>query len=447
VRYDPIPGLMYPRYRVKKLPQFREDLYRKLFRTVRVPKELAAVTDIDTAAEVDPGLAGLEQASVDRIWEACQNLYRSGVYPMLSLCLRRRGEIVLNRSLGHSREEVVANLHTPICLFSASKSVSAVLVHLLAQQGKVNLLNPVSYYIPAFASKGKGSITLMQLLTHRGGIAKVPEGTEVELLYDHDTALAMICDSAPTDHLGRVQAYHTLTTGFIFNELIKVTTGLDAQQYLNRYISKPMGMRYFRFGLNKRDQAHVAINTTTGPASSLISAALSSVLGTHPDNAINMTNDPRFYRAIIPSANLFATAEEVSRFYQMLLDHGQWQGKQILDPLTVHGAVRSLGKFEIDRSLMLPMRYSAGFMLGGTPVGIYGLDTQYAYGHLGYANIFCWADPQRDIAVSVMNTGKLALGPHLKALPLLLHAISAECPADVDMVGDEPVYRRNRGGH
>ena len=57
-----------------------------------------------------------------------------------------------------------------------------------------------------------------------------------------------------------------------------------------------------------------------------------------------MTNDPRFYRAIIPSANLFATAEEVSRFYQMLLNHGEWQGKQILDPLTVHRATRSQGK-------------------------------------------------------------------------------------------------------
>ena len=43
-----------------------------------------------------------------------------------------------------------------------------------------------------------------------------------------------------------------------------MTTGLNAQQYLQRYISKPMGMRYFRFGLNKRDQARVAINTTTG---------------------------------------------------------------------------------------------------------------------------------------------------------------------------------------
>jgi len=424
--------------------QYGDELYQRTLRTIPVPDDLAPITDIDTASEVRPERAGLDASTVDAIWDACQELYRTGVYPLLSICLRRRGQIVLNRSLGYYRDAKVATVDTPICVFSASKSVSAVLVHLLAQQGEVNLLNPVSYYLPAFAAKGKGSITLQQLLTHRGGIAKMPKDVDVDLLFDHDTAVAMICDAVPTDHQSRVQGYHTLTTGFIFNELIKVTTGLDAQQYLHRYISKPMDMRYFRFGLNKRDQPRVAINAVTGPDIRLANWALSTLLGTHPEKAIEMTNDPRFYQAIIPSANMFATAEEMSRFYQMLLNGGQWQGKQILDPLTVHQATRSQGNFQLDRSLMLPMRYSAGFMLGGSPVGMYGLDTQYAFGHLGYANIFTWADPQRDIAVSLMNTGKLAVGPHIKALFSLLHTISGQCPSSEDMTRDEPSYHRRK---
>jgi len=427
---------------VKKLAHYRTEVYQRLFRTVAVPEDLKSVTDIDTAAEADPRSADLDPAAVDAIWEACQNLYRSGVYPLLTLCLRRRGKIVLNRSLGHYRDGEVASVTTPICLFSASKAVSAVLMHLLAEQGEVNLLNPVSYYIPAFAAKGKSGITLHQLLTHRGGIASVPDDIELEMLYDHDAALRLICEALPTDHQGRIQAYHTITTGFIFNEIIKVTTGLDAQQYLDRYIRKPMGMRYFRYGLTKRDQARVAINTCTGLDNVLINRALTGILGAHPDQAVAMTNDPRFYRAVIPSANLFGTAEEVSRFYQMLLNHGQWQGKQILNPLTVHQATRSLGPFALDKTIKLPMRYSAGFMLGGSPVGMYGMNTQYAYGHLGYANIVCWADPQRDIAVSLMNTGKLAIGPHLKALPALLHTISAQCQPVVDMEGDVPLYHK-----
>lgn len=426
------------------LAQRRQDYFQQLFRTIDVADDLSPLTDIDSAAEVDPESINFDPDSLDRIWEACQNLYRSGVYPLLSLCLRRQGEILLNRSIGHSHEGKVASVNTPICLFSASKAISAVLVHLLAEQGKINLLNPVSYYIPAFAAKGKGSITIHQLLAHRGGVPSVPEGVELEMLYDHDAALKMICEAQPNDHQAKIQAYHAITGGFIVNELIRVTTGLNAQQYLDKHIRKPMGMRYFRYGLTKRDQAGVAINTTTGLDSTLLNNALTSVLGAHPDKAVEMTNDPRFYSSIIPSANLFGTAEEVSRFYQMLLNHGRWQGKQILDPLTVHRAVRPLGKIELDKTLMLPMRYSAGFMLGGSPIGIYGKETQYAYGHLGYANIFCWADPQRDISVSLMNTGKLTLGPHLKALPTLLGAISVECEPVVDMESDIPVYHRVR---
>lgn len=423
-----------------QIAQLPRRYYQKLFRTVDVPADLAPVTSIDKAGEVDAQATALPRAAVDAIWDACQDLYRTGVYPLLSLCLRHRGEIVLNRTIGHSQAGKVATLDTPICLFSASKSVSAVLIHLLAEQGKINLLDPVAYYIPAFAAKGKGSITIQQMLAHRGGVPRVPDGIDPELLYDHDAALAMVCAAQPTNHQAAIQAYHAITSGFLVNELIKVTTGLNAQQYLNKYIRQPMGMRYFRYGLTKREQALAATNVSTGLDNPLINRALSKVLGAHPDTAVDMTNDPRFFRSIIPSANLFGTAEEVSRFYQMLLNHGHWNGRQILDPLTVHRAVRPLGRAELDKTLLLPMRYSAGFMLGGAPIGLYGKDTAFAYGHLGFANIFSWADPQRDIAVSIMNTGKLVVGPHLKALPKLLWTISSECPQLIDMDSYTPIY-------
>lgn len=424
--------------------KYRKVYRKRLFRTVDIPDNLAEVTDVDVESEVVPAEVDMSDESVDAIWSACEDLYRSGVYPMLSFCLRRRGEIVLNRSMGEYQPGRIAGIDTPVCLFSASKAVSAVLVHLLDEQGHVNLLNPVSHYIPAFAARGKGSITLQQLLSHRGGVPRVPEDVELDVLFDHDTALDLICSSEATNHSGAQQAYHAITSGFIFAELIKITMGMSAQQYLKKYIADPMGMRYFRYGLTQRDQARVAVNQVTGLKVHLLDNQLAGVLGTHPESAIDLTNDPRFYRAILPSVNIFATAEEVSRFYQMLLDHGQWQGEQILDPLTVHRAVRPLGRLEIDRSLMLPMRYSAGMMLGGSPVGIYGMDTEYAYGHIGYANIFAWADPQRDIAVSLMNTGKAVLGPHLVPLIKLLGKISGACEPVVDMQSDEPAYRRAR---
>lgn len=412
---------------MKQLSKLSQHWLKKQLRMVDVPEDLRTITDIDREAEVDPHSVDLTQEAIFAIWEACQNLYRTGAYPLLSLCVRRRGEIVMNRSIGYLDDERIATTQSPICLFSASKAVTAMLIHLLAEQGKIRLNDPVSRYLPAFGQHGKDHITILQLLSHRGGVPRVPNGIDTELLFDHEAALELVCAAEPDNNAGNVQAYHAITSGFVFNELIKITTGLNAQQYLDRTIRKPMGMRYFRYGLTKREQADVALNTSTGLDSALINRALASVLGADPGTVVELTNDPRFYKAIIPSANLFATAEEVSRFFQMLLNNGRWQGQQLLAPETVQAATHPLGPMKLDRSLMLPMRYSGGFMMGGSPVGIYGLETEQAYGHLGFANIFCWADPQREIAVSLMNTGKLALGAHLKALPLMLNAISSNC--------------------
>lgn len=421
---------------------YKKRLYKKVFRTIDVPEDLADITDIDHASEISPASVALDDTAIDMIWDAAEDLYRTGVYPMLSLCIRRQGEIVMNRTLGYARDEIEATTNTPICLFSSSKCVSAVLIHLLAQQGHIHLMDPVSYYIPEFAAKGKGGISILQLLSHRAGVPSIPEGTPTELLFDHEKALQLICEAEPTDHMGRIQAYHAITGGFIIDELIRVTNGMNAQQYLNRYISKPMGMRYFRYGLTKRDQAKAALNALTGPNIELINRGLKSVMGAEPSEIVELTNDDRFFGAIVPSANLYATGEEVSRFFQMLLNGGAWEGKQILDPLTVYKATRALGKSELDKSLMLPMRYSPGFMLGGTPYGMYGPNSEHAYGHLGFSNIMCWADPERDIAVSFMNTGKLALGPHLKTFPALIGSIAEQCDTLVDMTETVPSYHR-----
>lgn len=427
---------------IKLFKQTTEKLYNRVFRAVEVPADLDSITDIDHASEVDPARVELDASAVDNIWTQTQDYYRCGMQPMLSLCVRRKGEIIINRAIGHAREGVLARADTPVCLFSASKAVSAVLIHLLAEQGKIHLLDPVSYYIPQFANKGKGGISILQLLSHRGGIPNLPKGQSMEVLLDHQAALEVLCNTAPQDVLGRVQSYHAVTSGVIMDELVRVTTGQTIKQFLDRHIRKPMGMRYFHYGVPKRDRAVVAHDSVTGPKIGLIDSFLQGIIGVDPDDIGMFTSDERFYDAVFPSANLFSTAEESSRFYQMLLNHGSWEGKQILAPLTVHKATHSFGKAEMDKSLGAPMRFSAGFMLGGSPIGLYGRHSEYAYGHLGYANIITWADPARDIAVALMNTGKLVLGPQLKSFINLIGTIAAQCPPIHDMEGDIPTYHR-----
>ena len=423
-------------------PCLNRKTLRKHFRPIAVPDDLEPITDIDKRREVAPEEVGLESRAVEAIWGDMQKLYRSGMYPFLSICLRREGRILLNRSIGFQRgdadspDAVVGGLNTPVCLFSASKAISAMLLHLLAEQGRIHLLDPISYYIPDFAANGKGFITVYQLLAHRAGVPGLGEEVDPALLYDREQALARICAAEPLDRHGRIAAYHAVTGGYIIDELIRVTTGLDVQQYMDRHVRKPMGMRYFRFGVTRRDLPRVAEHVSTGPRpGKWIGTMLKNVLGIDMEAAVELSNSEEFRTAVLPSANIYCTAEEAGRFFQMLLDYGRYGDKQVMQPLTVHRAIQEAGKAQMDASLKMPMRYSAGFMLGGSPVGMYGPNTQYAYGHLGLSNVMCWADPERDISVAILNTGKPVLGNHMLSLFGLLAGISRRCPRNRDVLG------------
>lgn len=415
---------------------------RDFFRGIEVPETLYGITDIDEKSEINPQDVDFTHGEVNKIWAAVEDFYRTGMYPGLSFCLRRKGQIVLNRSIGYARgiqpeegldEPVLMTTDTPVCLYSASKAVMAMVVHKLAEEGHVDLLSPVSLYIPEFGQKGKKNISIYQMLAHRGGFPMIEGNVPMETMFDRERVLDIIYNTEALCPEGRVQAYHAVTSGFIADELVRVTTGKTIQEYMKEKFSDPMEMKYFTFGVDKNVRKKVARNYVTGMRNGkLIEGVLSKVFGVSIDTATELSNSDEFMNAIVPSANLYATAEEMSRFYEMLIDAGKYKDHQIMQPVTIQKAVREASGVRLDKGVFLPLRFSAGFMLGGKPVGMYGANTHHAFGHLGFSNIFCWGDPERDIAVSILTTGKPIIGNHILALPKLMHAISSLCtPCEV----------------
>lgn len=410
-------------------------------RRIQVPKDLSAITSIAISSnngthEANPSWLGMTEADRDAIWEAAEGLYRTGMYPALQLCIRRHGEVLINRTIGHVRgngpkergDKVLATTETPFCLFSASKAITAMLVHLLEEQGMINLLNPVSYYIPEFARNGKKNITIQQILAHRAGIATLQQEVDTEKLFDHDFIMNALYDARPTTVHGREQAYHALTGGYVLGELVLRVTGMDIKEFMRVNVQEPMGFKYFNYGVTPEQYPDVARNYFTGlPLVFPISLALERVLGASLETAIEVSNDPRFYEQIIPAGNITATAEEASSFFQCLLNGGEIGGKRIFQPVTIERAIREVSKMEMDRVLHMPMRYSAGMMLGDYPVGLYGPSTPRAFGHLGLTNNFCWADPERAISVSLLTSGNPVVGTHVLALLRFLTTVSKRC--------------------
>jgi CubicO group peptidase (beta-lactamase class C family) len=404
--------------------------------TCYVPDDLNQV--IRSKDEVAAELGGLTEKQVQKIWDSVECLYKTGNYPLITLCLRRQGQILLNRSIGYAQgntpdglgaDAKIGTPDTPVCLFSASKMVTAMLVHMLDERGDLNLLDPISYYIPEYGVNGKRRATLFHMLSHRGGIPRIDGEITPELLFDEKEILKRLCAAKPVSPSGTHLAYHAVTAGYILGEVIKRVTGQSVREYLAEHIEKPMGLDYFNYGLKPEYRADVAMNYATGMHPGLgTDRYLKHVLGAGLQTAVDITNDTRFMDIICPAGNIYTSAEQSGRFFEMLLSGGEYQGKQIMSAKTVFRSTLPTSGVSIDRSLLAPMRYALGPMLGSNPVGLFGPMTGQAFGHIGFSNILCWADPERDISVSLLTTGKSVVGTHLPALTKMLYQISNNCP-------------------
>lgn len=402
-------------------------------RRVLMPEDLGSITTRDAAAECEPYAGDLRKHDVAAVWAGVETMFRSGLYPAISFSLRRRGRVLLKRAIGYSRggfasegiEPELCTPDTPVCLFSASKAVTAMLIHKLAEQGALGLDQPVADYLPAYAARGKGGTTLRHLLAHTAGIPRLPmKKADPKILLDWDQVIDLLCAAAPASPSGHEQSYHALTAGYILGEVAQRATGRGLPQLLREAFARPMGLDCFRYGLAPADRPRAALNYATGPRTWFPASWLARrVLGVGFEEATEISNTPEFMKAVIPAGNLYATADDAGAFYQMLLDKGRWRGKQILQPETIAAAVKPEGPLRWDGSLRVPVRFSAGFVLGERWIGLYGPRCQQAFGHLGFMNILTWADPERDISVSLLSTGKTLSLDSIGAMAPLLAAI------------------------
>lgn len=392
-----------------------------------VPEKLRDVTTLGDEALPEPH--GVTRGQIGDLWGHLEDVYKTGMHPAMQVCIRREGEIVLHRAIGHSRGNApgdpitahkrVVDLDTPINIFSASKAVTAMLVHKLAWQGVLHLDDWVSDYIPEFARHGKERITLRHLLAHRAGLPNLPpESMDLDLLTDSERVVEIMCDAELRSRPGRILAYHAVTGGFVLGAVIERATGKNLRDVLREEISNPLGLEQLNYGVAPEQVDQVALNAFTGPQPPWpLSKILEGALGTGLEEIVELSNDPRFITGVIPSANIFTTANEMSTFFQCLLDAGMHNGTKVFNRRCVRHAVAEQSYREIDFTLMAPIRYGLGFMLGSKGPGLFGRDTEHAFGHVGLSNVFCWADPERKVSVALLSTGKPLVSWHV--FPLL----------------------------
>ncbi|HTJ47155.1 MAG TPA: serine hydrolase domain-containing protein [Kofleriaceae bacterium] len=392
---------------------------RRGLETLVVPFDAGEVTRV-SPSEAEPGAAAMTREDVDAIWRSVVAAYETGLYPALALCVRRRGHVVIDRSIGHLQGNepgaprdayrVVATPATMFNLFSASKMVTAMLVHLCDQRGLLHLDDPVAHYIPEFGAHGKHRITIRHVLTHRAGIPHIPPDlADPSLLERPSDILDLLCAQKPTWAPGRRLAYHALTGGYVLAAVIERVTGAPIRTLLKE-VRDALGMSGFDYGVPAARMHEVAQNAFTGPpVVPPLAQVIRRALSVDFHDAVRISNDPRFLQAVIPAGNIMATANEASRFMQLLLDGGA----PVFEERTIRRAVAETSYLEVDLTLGAPVRYSMGFMLGARWASVYGMHTPRTFGHLGFTNVVVYADPDRELAVALMTSGKPALSPGL----------------------------------
>jgi CubicO group peptidase (beta-lactamase class C family) len=419
---------------VPRLPAVPDPLRR-----IRVPQDLDEVTT-RSAVEEAAAAGGMEAEAVERVWGAALRLYRTGMYPAVALCVRRRGRVVLDRAIGHARgngpadppesAKELATPQTPFVIFSAAKAMTAMVAHLLDERGLIHVDDRVCEYIPEFGSHGKDTITIEHVLSHRAGVPNVRrEAFDLDIVGDRDALLAMLVDAKPRTRPGKLLSYHAVSGGFLIAEIVERVTGKGIRDVLGDEVLRPLGFRWGNYGVAPEDVDRVAVSYPTGPIPlPPLSTVLERALGLPVDEVTRTSNDRRFLTGVIPAANIVTTAGELSRFFELLRAGGELDGVRVLEPRTIRRATVERAYRELDLTLGAPLRHSAGFMLGAKAVSLFGPDTDLAFGHLGFTNILGWADPERALAVGLITSGKPILHPGLPDLWALTREIGRAAP-------------------
>jgi CubicO group peptidase (beta-lactamase class C family) len=403
---------------------------------IRVPADVDAVT-----ATGEEDHSDIDDAVVERIWQAARYWYQAGFHPAIQLCIRHHGRVVLNRAIGHGwgnaptdpsdAEKITVTTNTPFCVYSAAKGVTATVVHMLAERGAFSLDDQVCEYIPSYTSHGKHRTTIRHVLTHSAGVP-IPTGPKPDLRRtdDHEYVQEQLGKLRPLYPPGLVHIYHALTWGPLMREIVYAAAGKDIRDILATEILDPLGFRWTNFGVAKQDIPSVAPSHATGrPLPPVVAAIFRKAIGGTVHEIIPYTNTPAFLSTVVPSSNTVSTANEMSRFAEIWRRGGELDGVRIISPERMYAAVRECRRLRPDFAVGLqPARWGTGYMLGTNRFGPFGRNAPTAFGNLGLANIAIWADPQRRLAAGVISSGKPGRDPEVRRYTALMDTIAAEIP-------------------
>ncbi|KAA0101253.1 class A beta-lactamase-related serine hydrolase [Mycolicibacterium sp. P1-18] len=296
---------------------------------------------------------------------------------------------------------------TGAMVFSATKGMASTVIHRLADRGVLDYDAPVAEYWPAFAAKGKGGVTVRDLMRHRAGLSQLNGVTGADLM-DH-LQMEERMAAAPMGWLKGKPSYHALTYGWLMSGLARAVTGRGMRELFRTELAQPLDVDGIHLGRPPAD-APTQPARIIGPQSrfqnplvNLVTPHLAALpfsggLGSmyFPGMKSTVQGDTSLLDTELPAANGVATARALARMYGAIAHGGQLDGAQFLSA----GLVAKLSgppSLHLDGGLIMPMSFHLGYH--GLPLG----GILPGFGHVGLGGSLGWADPRSGLAFGFVH--------------------------------------------
>lgn len=157
----------------------------------------------------------------------------------------KNGRAIYQKAFGKANLELDVNL-TPESVFqigSMTKQFTSIAILMLEEQGKLNVQNPISTYIPDYPAGNK--ITIHHLLTHTSGIKDFTKMKSLKDIAQKEMTPKMIVDffkNEPVDFAPGEKFEYNNSGYVLLGYLIELVSGGTYEDFIKENIFKKVGM-------------------------------------------------------------------------------------------------------------------------------------------------------------------------------------------------------------
>lgn len=267
------------------------------------------------------------------IQQAFTNNFDQGKEVGASLAVTIHGQPVVDLWAGFSdaasskpwQEDTIVNV------WSSTKTMSALVMLMLADSGEIDFYQKVAHYWPEFAQNGKADIEVRHIMSHSAGLPGTEVATSAEDFYDHDKIAELLAAQAPWFEAGTTSAYHLITQGQLQAEIVRRVTGNTLGNFFRQQIAEPL-QADFHIGTPAALDHRIAelVPFVPSQAQATDPNSISSRARRGPTLSPLAARELGWRRAEIPAANGHGNARSIAKIHSVLASGGAGNGWRLL---------------------------------------------------------------------------------------------------------------------